>query len=201
MSPTRPTIALLAGALLIMLALGLLLRFAAHDAHAAEDADDRPSFGILYTVWVKPEQKSATVKVRISRHPDWVDQLRLSIDPGRHTSFLGSGELLVERDAVIWEPPDEDAWLQFDVALESKRSSGRYDGFITDDWALFRADDLVPPFRSSFKDLTQSEAKLQFHLPEGWSVETRYPRYRSGRFKVDDTDRWVDRPTGWLIWL
>ncbi len=161
--------------------------------------EERPSFGILYTVWVKPDEKSATVKVRLSRRAEWMHEMQMTIDPGRHTGFLSSGELLVEDARVTWRPPDEDAWMQYDVALESKRRSGRYDGYVTDDWALLRADDLVPPFRSDFEDLTQSKAKLEFHLPEGWSVETRYPRYSSGRFKVDDPDRWVDRPTGWLI--
>ena len=46
---------------------------------------------------------------------------------------------------------------------------------------------------------TQSLAKLEFNLPEGWSVVSRYPRYTSGRFKLDDPHRLVDRPTGWLV--
>jgi hypothetical protein len=100
---------------------------------------------------------------------------------------------------VTWTPPAEDAWLQYRVQLTSKRSNGRYDGMVTPRWALFRADDLVPPFHSSFQDFTQASAKLQFMLPEGWSVETRYPRYTSGRFKVDDPRRRFDRPTGWLV--
>ena len=196
MASTLPYIALRTPIRWNLLVLCLLLGAA---SHSAEHVEERPSFGILYTVWIKPEKKSATVKVRISRRSEWVDQIQLSIEPGRHSKFLGSGMLRVDGDKVTWKPPLEDAWMQFDVALESKRRGGRYDGYITEDWALFRADDLVPPFRSSFEDFTQSQAKLQFHLPQGWSVETRYPRFRSGRFKVDDIDRWVDRPTGWVI--
>ncbi len=168
-------------------------------ACSQEPTSERPAFGILYTVWVKPEDKSATVKIRLSRHPEWVRWMRLYIDPDRHSDFLTSGEISVEGDEVVWTPPEEDAWLQYRVALESRRRGGRYDGYVTDDWALLRADDLVPPMRSDIEDMTQSQAKLQFLLPEGWSVATSYPRYRSGRFKVDDPERLVDRPTGWLV--
>jgi len=168
-------------------------------AFAEEPISERRSFGILYTVWIRPEDKSATVKIRLSKHPEWVRWMRLYIDSDRYSDFLTSGEISVEGDEAIWKPPQEDAWLQYRVELESRRPGGRYDGYVTADWALLRADDLVPPIRSDIEDMTQSQAKLQFMLPEGWSVATSYPRYRSGRFKVDDPDRLVDRPTGWLV--
>jgi len=196
MAPMRQAVRSLASAYWTLLALGLLL---CASAHATMNIQERKSFGVLYSVWVKPEQKSATVKVRLSRQPESVHRMQLYIEPDRHTNFLASGELLTEADSVTWHPPAEDAWLQFDVALQSRRRSGRYDGYVAEDWALLRADDLVPPIRSTLEDLTQSKAKLQFHLPDGWSVETRYPRYTSGRFKVDDPDRLLDRPTGWLV--
>jgi hypothetical protein len=190
------TVRTLASAYWTLLIMGLLFCMT---SHASVKVQERKSFGVLYSVWVKPEQQSATVKVRLNRQPQWVHRMQLYIEPERHTNFLSSGELLTEADSVIWHPPAEDAWLQFDVALMSKRRSGRYDGYVTEDWALFRADDLVPPIRSTLEDMTQSKAKLQFHLPDGWSVETRYPRYKSGRFKLDDPDRLLDRPTGWLV--
>lgn len=162
-------------------------------------AADPDTFGVLYTVWIKPETESATVKIRLTRNIDMVDWLKLKIDPERYSHFLGSGEVSVQGNEVTWAPPGEDAWLQYRVQLTSRRDNGRYDGMITPQWALFRADDLVPPIHSSFQDNTSSSAKLQFHLPEGWSVATRYPRYTSGRFKVDDPRRRFDRPTGWLV--
>jgi hypothetical protein len=168
-------------------------------AFAEEPIAERRSFGILYSVWIKPEEKSATVKIRLSKHPESVRWMRLYIDSGRYSDFLTRGEISVEGDEVLWKPSQEDAWLQFEAALENKRPGGRYDGYVTKEWALLRLDDLVPPIRSDIEEMTQSQAKLQFMLPEGWSVATSYPRYRSGRFKVDDPDRLVDRPTGWLV--
>ena len=179
--------------------LSYLLLFLALLLPGIARAADPDTFGVLYTVWIKPETESAVVKIRLTHNQAMVDWLRLRAPPGRYSHFTGSGEVVVEGDQVTWTPPAEDAWLQYRVQLTSKRGNGRYDGMVTPRWALFRADDLVPPFHSSFQDFTQASAKLQFMLPEGWSVETRYPRYTSGRFKVDDPRRRFDRPTGWLV--
>ena len=168
-------------------------------APEAPAAAERPRFTLLYTVWIKPEQQAATVKIRLSKNADWVNWMRFYADGERYSDFLASGDLEINGDELLWTPPAEDAWLQYDVRLESKRRNGRYDGYLTADWALFRADDLVPPVRTDFRDGTQSLAKLEFNLPEGWSVVSRYPRYTSGRFKLDDPHRLVDRPTGWLV--
>lgn len=160
---------------------------------------ERPAFHVSYTAWIKPDRKIATVKMRLSRNPEWVNSMRFDVESGRYSRILASGELSIEDGKALWVPPEEDAWIQWDAALESRRRNGRYDGYVTKDWALFRADDLVPAIRSDFKDGTQSNAKLAVELPDGWSIATRYPRYTSGRFKIDDPDRLVDRPTGWLV--
>lgn len=49
------------------------------------------------------------------------------------------------------------------------------------------------------QDGTQSQAKLQLNLPQGWSVETPFPRYASGRLRIDNPQRLFDRPTGWIV--
>ncbi|CAA0108008.1 Uncharacterised protein [Halioglobus japonicus] len=160
---------------------------------------ERPDYGVLYTAWIKAGDPVATVRVRLTRHPEWVNWMKFNADPERYTDFKGTGSIEVTDDGVQWEPPKENAYLQFRVNLESRRSSGRFDGLVTDDWAIFRADDLIPPARTSMEDGTQSRAKLQLHLPKGWSVATPFPRYTSGRFRIDNPDRLFDRPTGWIV--
>lgn len=169
-----------------------------HAAFTEADPDERREFGVLYTVWIKPDRKTGVVKIRLKDNPEWVRWMELSIDPDRHTDFLSTGELAVEDGRVKWRPPAKDAWLQYDVDLISERDDGEYDGYITPEWAVLRADDLVPPIHSSLADRVMSRAKIDFKLPDAWSIVTRYPRYKSGRFKVDDPDRLFDRPTGWL---
>ncbi len=181
-----------------LLLIYLLLAVPAALAKVAKEPDPNV-FGVLYTVWIKPETASAVVKIRLPRNAHLVEWAELHIDPERYSNFTGSGDISFKPDKVMWRPPTQDAWLQYRVKLTSKRSNGKYDGLVTPDWALFRADDLVPPIHSSIEETVFAKAKLQFKLPEGWSVETRYPRYSSGRFKVDDEQRRFDQPTGWLV--
>ncbi len=178
--------------LTLVLALSLTQRGIAQDT-------ERPSYGVLYTAWIKAGDPVATVRVRLSRKAEWVRWMKFKADPERYTDFKGTGDFEVTDDGVLWHPPEEDAYLQFRVNLESRRSSGRFDGLVTDTWAMFRADDLIPPVRIDMEDGTQSKAKLQLHLPEGWSLATPFPRYTSGRLRIDNPDRLFDRPTGWIV--
>ena len=40
---------------------------------------ERPAFNVLYTAWIKPAERIATVKIRLSRHPEWVRWMRFSM--------------------------------------------------------------------------------------------------------------------------
>ena len=160
---------------------------------------ERSNFRVLYTAWIKAGHPVATVRIRLASHPEWVSWMRFRVDPTRYRDFKASGQLKTEGDQIVWTPPREDAWLQYRVNLESQRDVGRYDGRVTESFALFRADDLVPPVHISLHDKTQSQAKLKLELPEGWSAATPFPHYASGRFEVDNPLRLFDRPTGWIL--
>lgn len=168
-------------------------------AAAGPPAPERQTYGILYTAWIKAGESQATVKIRISRQAQWVHWVRLSADAKRYSKFTGTGEIKVDGDTVHWTPPKDDAYLQFRVNLESRRESGRYDGYITEDWGMFRADDLIPPIHLDMEDGTESESKLQLNLPDGWTAVTPFPRYSSGRYRIDNPRRLFDRPTGWVV--
>ena len=181
--------------------LAAAMALSATRSAAAEPAapEQRPTYGVLYTAWIKAGEPWATVRIRLTRHPEWVRWMRFEIDPARYKGFKGEGSIAQEANTVLWKPPAEDAWIQYKVLLTSQRESGRYDGAITDTWALFRAEDLVPVKRIDFQDGTQSQAKLHLEVPEGWSIESAHPRYRGGRLKIDDPRGNFDRPTGWLL--
>jgi len=184
------------------LAILLATAMAAAPARAAPPAApgaERPQYGILYTAWIKAGDPWATVRVRLTRHPEWVRWMRFDIDPARYKGFKGGGSITQDGNSVLWKPSAADAWVQYRVLLTSQRESGRYDGVVTESWALFRAEDLVPVKRVDFQDGTQSQAKLRINVPEGWSIESAHPAYRSGRLKVDDPRGYFDRPAGWML--
>lgn len=179
-------------------ALATLFGLVAAAPSGAAPASAR-EYRVVYTAWIKAGNPVATVRIRIASHPEWIRWMRLRVDPSRHRDFKASGRLEPGDGEVTWTPPREDAWLQYRVQLESQRDVGRYDGRVTESWALFRADDLVPPVHLDMEDGTRAKAKLALELPEGWSVATPFARYVSGRFKIDNPDRLFDRPTGWIV--
>lgn len=185
------------------LAIALLwVVLAAAPARAGNSAGagvERPTFRVLYTAWIKAGNPVATVRIRLTSHPEWVRWMRFRVDPTRYRDFKASGRLSSEGDQITWTPPPKDAWFQYRVNLESQRDVGRYDGRVTERFALFRADDLVPPVHIDVHDGTQSQAKLKLELPEGWSAATPYARYASGRLAIDNPSRLFDRPTGWIL--
>lgn len=184
----------------------VLLAFAVvNSVHAAAPApsSSRPDYGVLYTAWIHAGEPVATVRIRLTRKGEWVRWMRLDVPEARYSDFKGSGSIAREGNAVLWRPGDgkpvRTPWLQYRVNLESRRESGRYDGRVTADWALFRGDDLAPVVRIDMEDGTQSKSKLALELPEGWSAVTPFPRYASGRFAIDNPRRIFDRPSGWIL--
>jgi len=196
-TPRRPTAAFAA---IVAAALAAASLAAVASARTpARAAAERPEYRVLYTAWLRAGDPVATVRIRLTSHPEWVRWMRLSIDPKRHRDFKASGHLEHADGQLTWIPPRRDAWLQYRVNLESQRDVGRYDGRMTESWALFRGDDLVPPVHVDMQDGTQSKAKLKLNLPEGWTAATPFVPYASGRLKIDNPARLFDRPTGWIL--
>lgn len=86
------------------------------------------------------------------------------------------------------------------MRLDNRRGQGGFDSRLTDDWALFRGDDLMPPATVRTVKGASSRARLRLQGPEGWSFVTAYPRAEedSDWFQVERADRRFDRPVGWM---
>jgi len=162
-------------------------------------ADKRRLYYVDYKVKFQPKTHSAQVEIKLGKKAEYVRWIRLQIDPQYHTGFKGSGSVEKQENHVLWKPKPEGGTLSFNVRINHRRSSGKYDAFFTDDWVMVRGDDLVPPVRVDMEDGTKARAKLYFDLPKGWSIATPYPRYSSGAYKVDHPHRLFDRPTGWMV--
>jgi len=99
-----------------------------------------------------------------------------------------------------WTPAKGKSTLSYRVLINHERSDGRFDARITEDWALLRGDDLVPPVKLRQKDKVKLVSRLKFDLPKGWkSVETGWPRVAKNTFRIDNPQRKFDRPTGWIV--
>ena len=176
--------------------LALVLSAVAGVAVAAKG--DR-NYQLDYTIALQPKKDSARVTVRISDGA-LIKSIDFGIDPDRHTNIKGDGRVRIKGDRAIWKPSKGPAKFDFTAKISNKRDNGKYDARMTEDWAIFRGDKLIPAASVRALKGATSEARLKFHLPRGWSnVDTGWPRDDDGSFIIDNPDRHFDRPLGWVI--
>lgn len=163
-------------------------------------AQPRPHhYGLRYDLTLKPAEERADIAITLDeRAKGNLSSMRFRIDPQRHAGFEGDGA--VERDGsqLTWRPPEAGGRLTFQVAVTSRRANGRYDARMTEDWALFRGDDLFPPAETEDREDSEADATLQVHLPDGWSFVTAYPEVGDHVYDIEHAHRRFDRPTGWM---
>lgn len=187
---------LLESRLLRTVALSVLLCSASSIAVAAES--DR-TYQLDYTIALQPKKDSARVTIRISDGA-LIKSVDFGIDPERHTNIKGDGRVRIKGDRAIWKPSKGPAKFDFSAKISNKRDDGKYDALMTEDWAIFRGDKLIPAASVKALKGANSEARLKFHLPRGWkNVDTGWPRDDDGSFIIDNPERYFDRPLGWII--
>lgn len=154
-----------------------------------------------YRVRFLPEQDQAEVQVTLEKG-EVIRSLDLNLgNEGYYSDFQGDGEWVQESpERGSWRPGKGKSQLTYRVRISHPRDNGRFDARMTPDWALFRGDDLVPAARLDQLDGVKLVSRLSFELPEGWkSVETGWPRIGKNRFRIDNPERLLDRPTGWML--
>ena len=154
-----------------------------------------------YRVRFLPESNQAEVSITLEKG-ERVRSLDFNLgEDGRFSDFQADGQWSQEvAGRGKWQPGEGKSVLSYRVLIDSERKPGRYDARMTDDWALFRGDDLIPAAKLDQQNKTELVARLQFELPKGWkSVETGWPRIGKNRFRIDNPQRKFDRPTGWML--
>jgi hypothetical protein len=159
----------------------------------------KTTYSVRFDARVVPTERLAKVSIRLGRGAHRVRWLRFAIDPVRHFEFRGDGRIEVDGDSVLWEPPGEGGTLRYSFWIDHLRNSSSYDARCAENWALFRADDLVPPVRVRTKVGAHSSSRLRLRLPEGWSAALPHELLSDGTFSVDDPHRRFDRPKGWMV--
>lgn len=165
---------------------------------AALGADREYPYEVRYELTLDPDRPLAPVRIVLgegARHVRW---MRFRIDPERHRGFCGDGELLVNEDHVTWTPPEDGGTLSYTLRIDHQRGDSGYDARLTDDWALFRGDDLVPPATVRLRKGARSKATLEVFLPRGWSFVAPYREVSENVFRIARAERSFDRPVGWM---
>jgi hypothetical protein len=176
----------------LILAIGMAA-LGAPPAHA-----DR-HWEVTFDARIVPTEGVAHVTIRLGGWASLVRFIRFRIDPDRQSGFEGDGTVRPDGDFIWWDPPAGGGELRYVFHIDHLRSTAHYDARVTDDWALFRGDDLVPAARVDITNDSPSISKLILRVPKGWSVVTPYPKDRSGTFRIQHHHRLFDRPTGWIV--
>ena len=156
-------------------------------------------YGLRYDLTLEPDADRADVSLTVDRRiRKNIWSLRFHIDPARHDGFQGDGTIEPDGDYITWTPPETGGRLSFQVSVSHRRPNGRFDALMTDDWAIFRGDDLFPPAHTEQRDDAEADASLRVHLPDGWSFLAPYRRIEGQVYEIEHSHRSFDRPTGWM---
>jgi predicted metalloprotease with PDZ domain len=155
------------------------------------------TYRVDYTIELEAGRADARVAIRVSSG-ELLKRLRFKLDD-RHRHLEADGRLEIEPGQATWHIPRRGGTLRLDVRIPRQRRDSGYDALITDSFAIFRGDHMIPTAMATAEKGAESVATLRFVLPKGWSVDTGWPKMADGRFRIDNRERRFDRPTGWMI--
>lgn len=162
-------------------------------------AADNRIYDLHYSIELQPEADRARITIEMD-NADLLRQLSFKIKPGIHTRIEANGKLDLSDRQALWQPPSKNARLSLYAKVSHERDDGEYDAFMSDTWAIFRGDDLIPAATVKAKKGARARATLEVKLPPGWSsADTGWQKLRDFHFLVDNPERRFDRPTGWMI--
>ncbi|MGB3612012.1 MAG: hypothetical protein WA987_16685 [Cellvibrio sp.] len=161
-------------------------------------ADETPYYQLNYTVELQPEKDRALVTMEVDRG-DLLRHIEFNVKRDVYSNIKANGEFVIKDGRAIWKLPPKDARLSLYIKITNERDPGRFDAMMTEDWAIFRGDNIVPAVHTYEAPGATAIATLEFKLPKDWSIETGWPRKRGNTFRIDNPERRFDRPIGWMI--
>ena len=168
------------------------------EARAAPPAKPSSTYRIDYLLTPAPLAGGTEVTLRLEQRRRLLrefDMQARGIDPA---SVSGDGDVRIGDGRIVWKPPSDGGTLRWFAPLDHLRAEDGFDAHINSEWAIFRAEDAMPPVRTRTLKGAVSETYLSFDLPRGWSAVTQYFR-RNDRFAIRNRERRFVRPTGWIL--
>jgi predicted metalloprotease with PDZ domain len=155
-------------------------------------------YDVAYRAHFRPEAGIVEMEIALSgeRLPS---RIVLHVDPRRHKKFTSTDPLQIEPSHVTWQPQGHASRVRYQFVVDHERASKSYDSRMTADWAILRAEKMVPRASATARKSLQSRATLEFELPKEWTVATPYGSVGGLRYTVDDPARRFDQPEGWML--
>jgi len=167
---------------------------------AADSTDESlpHEYSVDYRVSPRPQQDLLQVELTLGQARPLLLEMKMRADEEYFGDFAGDGEISYENGELTWQPPARGGTISWSAKSNRRKTGDRYDAFMGDSWALFRASDIVPPAATRTTKGATSNTTLSFDLPMGWSSATQYAG-RNHRYAIANPLRRFDRPTGWIL--
>ncbi len=170
----------------------------AASAPGIAESEKERVYGADYLITPDISKSGAFVELRISQRMGLLRELSMPYDETALSDIDGDGQISLNDGKIRWVPPADGGRLRWFAQINHLRDNDTYDAFIGESWALFRAEDVIPPTATRTLRRAVSKTRLMFDLPDGWSAVTEYFK-RSNIFNISNPDRRFDRPTGWIV--
>lgn len=179
-----------------MLAASVLSAAYALPAATAEE-DPALRYRLDYTVRPIREASGAEVELELTQGRYLLREVDLRAPRDRISEISGDGDISEVDGRIVWAPPAGGGTLRWFATINHARDDETFDAYVDRDWAVFRADDILPAATTRTLKGAHSETWLHFDLPVDWSSATQYFG-RDHSYSVENPKRRFDRPTGWI---
>jgi hypothetical protein len=158
--------------------------------------EDSMAYTVHYALEPIPESHSIAVSMTVRQSRDLLREVRFKSDhPISNIRIDGSP--VDPADEVVWRPKPSGGTLRWEVALGNERGGNGYDAWLTEDWGIFRAEDVIPRAATRAIRGAFSQTSMEFDLPPRWAEVTAYPA-EDGRYAINKPYRNFDQPDGWI---
>jgi hypothetical protein len=181
----------------LVAACGLLLTISC-SATDTPDESESSDYSLAYRVIPLPAQNQFQVELTLKQSQPSLREMRMRASGDFLSDFTGEGNVSIQDGELVWNPPERGGVLTWLVQANRLKTGDRYDAYMNDTWALFRASDLIPPAETRTAKGATSKTSLSFTLPSSWSSVTQYAG-QNDQYQIDNPDRRFDRPTGWML--
>lgn len=163
------------------------------------EADHEQRYQLSFAADLTRTDGYAKARISVKQTTNLLREVRLRAPANLYTEFSGDGSIHRDGMIVTWQPPLQGGAIEYVVLIDHQRTNGGFDALVTEDWAVFRGDDLFPPASITQRTGTRASSEFTTDLPDNWSIVTPFAEHADGRLLIQDPDRNFARPVGWII--
>ncbi len=165
----------------------------------AQGTPDHDHYRLHFEVNLTHTDGIANARISVRQTENLLREVQFRAPAQVYSDFTGDGDIHRDGAFIVWQPPPHGGSIKYVVLIDHQRTSGGFDALVTDDWAIFRGDDVFPPASIRQRAGAVATSIFSARLPDNWSIITPFPKGANGHLLIDTPNRIFDRPVGWII--